>query len=102
MLSFFPPGFWKTVAMTGMIIFFVFGVDMCLGARMVMFLSKVANRTFNVDKVLMQALAELKKTSDKEFDLDRSLIHGWGRIVMGGLLLFGGAVVLMSVLPNLR
>ena len=102
MVSFFPPGFWKTVAMMGMTIFFIFGVDMFLGARMVMFLSKVANRTFNVDKVLMQALSELKRTSEKEFDLDRSLMHGWGRIVMGGLLLFGGAIILMSVLPNLR
>ena len=102
MVNYFPPGFWRTVATTGMVIFFVFGVDMFLGARMVMFLSKTVNRTFNVDRMLMQALTELKKTSDKEFDLDRSLMHGWGRIVMGGLLIFGGMILLLSVLPNLR
>ena len=101
MVQFIPPGFWKTVAMMGMALFFVLGVDMLLGAKMVMFLSKTVNRKFNVDKTLMQALTELKKTSDKEFDVDKSLLYGWGRFVMSGLLIFGGAVILTSLLPSL-
>ena len=102
MVNYFPPGFWKTVAMMGMTLFFVLGVDMLLGARLVIFLNKTVNKKFNVDGMLMQALTELKKGSDKEFDVDRSLMRGWGRFVMSGLLLFGGAIILMSVLPNLR
>ena len=102
MVDFFPPGFWKTVAMMGMIVFFVLGVDMLLGARLVIFLNRTVNKRFNVDGLLTQALAELKKTSDREFDIDRSIMKGWGRFVMSGLLLFGGAILLMSVLPNLK
>ena len=102
MVQCFPPGFWKSVAMLGMAVFFVLGVDMFMGARLVTFLNRVVNKKYNVDGVLMQALKELKKTSDQEFDLDHSLLHGWGRFVMSGLLLFGGAMILLSVLPNLR
>ena len=102
MVNYFPPGFWKALAMSGMAVFFVLGVDMFLGARIVTFISKTVNKKFNVDRILVQALSELKRTSDKEFDLDRSLMHGWGRFVMSGLLIFGGAIILMSVLPNLK
>ena len=100
--NFFPPGFWKTVAMIGMVVFFILGVDMFLGARMVIFLSKIFNRKFSVDQIMVQALTELKKTSDKEFDVDRSLMSGWGRFVMSGLLVFGGAIILVLLLPSLR
>ena len=99
--SFFPVGFWKTVAEIGMVVFFIFGVDLFLGARLVVFLSRICNRKFHVDQIVVQALAELKKTSDKEFDVEQSLLHGWGRIVMAGLLIFGGAIIMISLLPRL-
>ena len=99
--NFFPPGFWKTVAMSGMVVFFVLGADLLLGARLVVFLGKTCNKKFSVDAFLIKALAELKKTSDKEFDCESSLLHGWGRFVLSGLLFFGGAVILMSLLPRL-
>ena len=100
--NFFPPGFWRAVAMVGTIVFFVFGVDLLFGARFVSFLSNAVNRKFHVDQVVVQALTDLKKTSDKEFDVDHSLMHGWGRFVMSGLLIFGAAVILMLLLPHLK
>ena len=101
MSDFFPPGFWKAVVASGMVVFFVLGVDLLFGARFVSFLSRYTNRKFHVDQMVVQALNELKKKSDKEFDVDRSLMSGWGRIVMGGLLVFGGAFMLMALLPRL-
>jgi hypothetical protein len=101
MENFFPPGFWKTVATLGMIVFFAFGVDLLFGARFVSFISVTLNKKFHVDQAIVQALNDLKKKSDREFDVDRSIMHGWGRFVMGGLLIFGGAFVLLSLLPRL-
>jgi hypothetical protein len=101
MPNFFPPGFWKTVAELGMLIFFIFGVDLLLGARLVRFLNGSLNKRFQVDQQIINALQDLKKRSDKEFDVDNSLMHGWGRLVMIGLLLFGAALIFLSVLPNL-
>jgi len=91
MVDYIPAGFWKTLAMMGMGVFFVLGVDMFLGARMVTFLSKTVNRKFNVDRMLVNALSELKRPATRNSDLDRSLMNGWGRFVMSGLLIFGGA-----------
>ena len=102
MVNIFPPGFWRGVVMIGMTLFFVLGVDLVLGARLVIFLSRTMNRKFLYDQFIVKALSDLKKGSDKEFDVEHSMMYGWGRIVMGGLLLFGGALILMSLLPRLK
>ena len=99
--NFFPPGFWKTVALLGMLLFFVLGVDLMLGARCIQSLNKFLNKKFHVDEAVVQALVEFKRKTDKEFDLDKSLMRGWGRFVMSGLLLFGGALILLALIPNL-
>ena len=101
MENLFPPGFWKTVALLGMLVFFALGVDLMLGARFITSLNHLFNKKFHVDEAVMQALTEFKRKSDKEFDLDKSLMRGWGRFVMSGLLIFGGALIFMMLLPNL-
>ena len=101
MESLFPPGFWKTVALLGMLVFFALGVDLMLGARFITFLNNFFNKKFHVDEAVMQALTEFKRKGDKEFDLDKSLMRGWGRFVMSGLLIFGGALIFMMLLPSL-
>ena len=100
--NFFPPGFWRTVVMLGTTVFVVLGVDLLFGAKLVAFLSKFMNRKFQVDRLIVQALTELKQRSDKEFDVDHSLMHGWGRIVMSGVLIFGSALILTLLLPRLH
>ena len=101
MENLFPPGFWRTTALLGMLVFFALGVDLMLGARFITFLNHLFNRKFHVDEAIVQALTEFKRKSDKEFDLDKSLMRGWGRFVMSGLLIFGGALIFMMLLPNL-
>ncbi len=101
MANFFPPGFWSTVATIGMIVFFVLGLDLFFGAKLMTFLSAKLNKSFQVDKIIMRALEDLKSTSDKHFDVDKSIIQGWGRFVMGGMLLFGAALIFLQILPNL-
>lgn len=101
MNNFFPPGFWKMVAEIGMVVFFVLGVDLLVGSRLVTHMSRTMNKKFHVDQIVVHALEALKKNSDKEFDVDHSLLHGWGRFVMSGLLLFGGALILFSLLPRI-
>ena len=101
MENFFPPGFWKTLALLGMVLFFALGVDLMLGARFIKGLNNFLNKKFRVDEAVVEALTEFKRKSDKEFDLDKSLMRGWGRFVMSGLLIFGAALILMLLLPNL-
>ncbi len=102
MSDFFPQGFWSTVATIGMVVFFVFGVDLLFGSKLISALSRVVNKKYQVDQVVVHALDELKKMSDREYDMERTLLHGWGRFVMSGLLLFGAAMILLNVLPRLQ
>jgi hypothetical protein len=102
MSDFFPPGFWSGVATLGMVIFVVFGVDLLFGAKLMAKISKMVNKRIQVDRMVIAALEELKKTSDREFDLEHSILRGWGRFVMSGLLFFGAALLLINVVPQLR
>jgi len=102
MTSFFPVGFWSTVALMGMILFFIFGVDLLFGAKLMRFLSKIVNKKYQVDRTIENALMELKRVSDREFDLDSSLMRGWGRFVMSGLLFFGAVMIMVNVLPRIK
>jgi hypothetical protein len=102
MAEFFPQGFWFNATVVGMVVFLVFGVDLLFGARLVMGLSRVLNKSFHVDQVLIHALEGLKKTSDRAFDVESHLLQGWGRFVVGGLLIFGAGMLMMNLLPNLK
>lgn len=97
-----PNGFWAGVAVTGMVIFLVFGVDLLFGAKLMSRVSRTVNKRFQVDQMIVQALDELKKTSDREFDVESSILRGWGRFVMAGLLLFSAALLLINVLPAFK
>lgn len=101
MSDFFPAGFWYTVAMVGMCIFFVFGVDLLFGSKLVSLMSRLANKTFHFDQAVVSVLTELKKASDREVDVEKKLLQGWGRFVMSGLLLFGAGIILLNLLPRL-
>lgn len=99
--NFFPPGFWSTTAKIGMVVFIILGADLFFGAKLMSFLSSKVNRSFHVDKMILNALEELKNTSDKNFDVDKSLIQGWGRFVVGGMLFFGAGCIMLLLLPSL-
>ncbi len=101
-MNFFPDGFWSTTALLGMIVFCVFGVDLLFGAKLISLLSKSANRKFHVDQNILNALRELKNVSDREFDVEHSLIRGWGRFVLSGLLFFGAVMIFINLLPIIR
>lgn len=101
MVDFFPPGFWKTVAMIGMVIFFVLGFDLLMGARFVRLLSRTMNKKFHYDQAIVKVLSDLKKTSDREYDVDAPMLNGWGRFVVSGVLFFGAAIILMNLMPRL-
>ena len=99
MEGFIPQGFWSTLALMGMAVFFVFGVDLIFGAKLIRSVNHMVNKRFHVDQAIVNALADLKKKSDREFDVDQSLTQGWGRFVMSGLLFFGAAMLLLNVIP---
>ena len=99
--EFFPHGFWSSVVTLGMVVFIVFGVDLLFGARLMAVVSRILNKQFHVDRMIMNALQELKKTSDREFDVETSILRGWGRFVMSGLLIFGAVLLLTKVIPSL-
>ena len=94
-------GFWKTMATSGMVIFFIFGLDLIFGGRLITFLNKFFNQRYDVDKDIVKTLKKFQEGTNKEFNTDRALMQGWGRFVMAGLLVFGGIFVLISVLPYL-
>ena len=103
MFDFIPSGFWAAIAMIGMIIFLVFGLDLLIfRARVIALVGRIVNKRFQVDQMIMNALGELKKTSDREFNVEHSIMTGWGRFVMSGLLLFGAALLMMFVLPAIK
>ena len=102
MSQFFPTGFWTMVAICGMTVFFVFGVDLLFGAKIISSLSRIVNRKYRVDQALVAALEEIKKASDREFDMEHALLRGWGRFVMSGILLFSASLILLNVLPRLK
>ena len=99
---FFPAGFWPGVALAGTVIFLVFGIDLLFGAKFIRFLSTLANRKFQVDQVIVNALQGLKKVSDREYDVEHSLMYGWGRFVLSGVLFFSAIMVVVHLLPRLK
>ena len=100
--SFFPHGFWFGVAIFGMVSFLVFGVDLLVfKARMVSGLSRFVNKSFHVDQTVIRMLESLKRASDREFDMEQSLLGGWGRSVCG-VVLIGAAFLLYNLLPVLK
>ena len=102
MADFFPPGFWRVITIVGSAIVFSVGVDLLLGARLVSFLSQTMNRKFHVDPTVIKALSDLKENSDKEFDTERTLLHGWGRFVASGVLLFCAVLMVTALIPRLK
>ncbi len=102
MTDFFPQGFWAGVAIVGIAIFIVFGTDLIFfKARFVTNVSRFVNKSFHVDEAVIRLLENLKKTSDRQFDVEHTLLHGWGRFVAGGVLI-GAAFVLFNLLPVLK
>ena len=101
MVEFFPPGFWKAVAWAGMGVFFVLGADILLGSRLVIFMSRFMNLKFHFDQIVVKALSDLKKNSDKEFDVEAPMLKGWGRFIVSGVLFFGAAIMLVKLIPRL-
>ena len=102
MVEFFPVGFWKTVAMAGMVLFFILGVDLLLGARMVGAFGRILNQKFQFDQIIVKVLSDIKRSSDREYDVDHSVLNGWGRFVLSGILFFGAVTILMNLLPRLQ
>ena len=94
--------FIRNMAISGMAIFFIFGVDLALGGRFIGFLNKFLNRRYDVDGAIANTLNKLKQGIDKEINTDSSLSTGWGRFVLSGLLIFGGLFMMLSVLPQIR
>lgn len=101
MADFFPPGFWKVTVTAAMLVFAVVGLDLLLGARFMMFLGKTMNKQFRVDEVVVKTLAAIKKSSDQEFDTERSLLRGIGRFVASGILFTCVYLMLAFLLPRL-
>jgi len=100
--SFFPHGFWMSVTMIGMVFFLLFGVDLLVfKARLVSGLSRYMNRSFHVDQMVIRMLEGLKRASDREFDMEPSLLGGWGRRVCG-IVLIGAAFLLYNLLPLIK
>ena len=97
-----PSGFWSTMAFIGMLICLVFSIDLLLGAKLMRFLGLVVNRKYHVDQNISHALQELEKASDREYDLDATLLSGWGRVVMSGLLFVGAIMLLINVIPKVK
>lgn len=102
MADFFPNGFWSTLAMLGMAIFVLFGVDLILfKARIAVRVGSLLNKSFHVDRALLRMLESLKSTSDQEFDIENTLLRGRGRFVAGGVLL-AAAFLLFNLLPSIK
>ena len=101
MSDFFPHGFWPAVIMSGMVVFAVFGVDLLFGAKLVLGVSRTVNKTFHVDQAVIRLLESLKKASDQEYDMENTLLKGWGRFVAGGVLI-GAAFLLFNLLPAVK
>jgi hypothetical protein len=99
--EFFPQGFWPAVATIGMVLFLVFGLDLLFGAKLILGMSRVVNKKFQFDQIVVHALEELKKASDREYDMEGPLLKGWGRFVISGLLLFGALMLFLNVIPRL-
>ena len=102
MVNFFPDGFWPTVALIGTGIFFVFGVDLLFGAKFMRFLGTLVNKKYQVDQAIVNVLQELKKVSDREYDVEQSLMYGWGRFVLSGVLFFSAIMLVVHLLPRLK
>ena len=101
MSEFFPQGFWPAVIMSGMVVFVVFGVDLLFGAKLVLGMSRTVNKAFHVDAVVIRMLESLKKVSDQEYDVETTLLKGWGRFIAGGVLI-GAAFLLFNLLPSVK
>ena len=102
MADFFPQGFWISVSIVGIVIFLLFGTDLLLfKARFSTSVGRLVNKSFHVDEIVIRTLEGLKKASDHEFNIENSLLGGWGRFVVGAVLI-GAAFLLYNLLPSLK
>ncbi len=101
MADFFPPGFWRGAVLITMCVFSVLGVDMLLGSRLMLFMGHTMNKKIHIDDLVVNALAAFKKKSDREFDTERSLLHGFGRLVVSGILFVSVYLMFSLLLPRL-
>ncbi len=101
MADFFPPGFWRVAVLATMCVFSILGVDMLLGSRLMLFLGQTMNKKIHIDELVVNALATFKQKSDREFDTERSLLHGVGRFVVSGILFVSVYLMFSLLLPRL-
>jgi hypothetical protein len=101
MADFFPPGFWRAAVWLAMAVFSVLGVDMLFGSRLMLFMSQTMNKKIHIDQMVVSALAAFKDKSDREFDTERSLLYGFGRVVVSGILFVSVFLMFSLLLPRL-
>lgn len=99
--GFFPPGFWKVAVWLTMALFTVLALDMLFGSRLMLFMGRTMNKKIHIDQVVVNALAAFKNRSDREFDTEKSLLHGSGRMVVSAILFISVFLMFSLLLPKL-
>ncbi len=101
MADFFPPGFWRAAVWLAMVVFTVLGVDMLFGSRLMLSMGRTMNKKIHIDQLVVNALAAFKDKSDREYDTEKSLLHGFGRIVVSAILFVSVFLMFSMLLPRL-
>ncbi len=99
--GFFPPGFWKVAVWFAMAVFTLIGLDMLFGSRFMLLIGRTMNIKIHIDELVVNALTAFKKRSDREFDTEKSLLHGSGRIVVSAILFISVFLMFSLLLPKL-
>ena len=80
-----------------MFLFLLVGLDLILGAKLTNKIGNLMNKKVNIDNFALQFLAGMRKSGDKEIDVDNVLLRSKMRTLVGGILLVSSGFMFYSM-----
>ena len=91
----------RSIALGGVVLFCLVGIDLLIGGRMMNLLGKVFNKRFDVDSLVLTGLASFHKGSEKKMmNVDEAMQQSRARMFMGVMLLIPAVLLVVLVLTR--
>lgn len=92
----------RNTCITASVIGVIAGLDLILGAKIIMALKRLVDKAFDADKVIIKLSSAFRKTLDKGVNFDEAVIsQAKSRLVLGVIFL-GASLLMIALLATSR